>query len=321
MFPFFVVYPIVSDYHPTISSTRFMPTEIDDTQLLEYNKQGLIPGPHEKSYQFLLRVRRLLKFSSEIYSAKESKHLRVPFKLKDKMPLGNRRPALDRTNRLYGFAATWVPSFYSNQSLAPWHGGSAWIPNPHDTNPTTYVQLRKAFQSQPSYLWIYRRNDLLTHEYAHIARMSFDEPKYEELLAYKSSESSFRRFFGPIVVSPIESWLFIAVIFFITFLDYSTIYMGNLKLYASLMWLKLLPIAMIAYGTWRLYQLHGAFSRAWRHINTIINNPQQTNAIIFRLSDAEIDRFAGGSPQTVIQYAQEQKGKSLRWRLLAKAYF
>lgn len=48
--------------------------------------------------------------------------------------------------------------------------------------------------------------------------MMYEEPKFEEILAFDSSTSVFRRFFGPIVKSSYESSIFILILFLLFYL-------------------------------------------------------------------------------------------------------
>ena len=53
--------------------------------------------------------------------------------------------------------------------------------------------------------YIYGRQELMSHELCHAARFPLKADKYEELLAYQSSTSTFRKLFGPMVRSAKES--------------------------------------------------------------------------------------------------------------------
>ena len=89
---------------------------------------------------------------------------------------------------------------FSNERLAPWHGGCAWIFQFAEGLPTAaLIQLRQVFSRQPTFLGIYHRDELLTHELVHVGRMKFEEPRFEELFAYETSTSAFRRWFGPLI--------------------------------------------------------------------------------------------------------------------------
>ena len=115
--------------------------------------------------------------------------------------------------RIYGFAPHWVPLFFSNYQLAPWHGGCAWIFQLNDNTPyAAFLQLRSAFRTQKRYLGMYERTELIAHEMAHIGRMMFEEPEFEEIIAFQSSTNRFRRFFGPLFRSSKESMLFVIVL-------------------------------------------------------------------------------------------------------------
>lgn len=298
-----------------------MTTNISDSQLLEFNKQGFIPGPNEQSYHFLSRVKDSLHFANNIDEYLENSKELFPFRSEDKIPAPEKESAFHACKHLFDMTPNWVPAFYNNHDLSIWHGGSSWIPETNDRSPVIFFQLRKAFRSSPNYLWIYQRDEILSHEAVHVGRMAFDEPEFEEILAYRTSKSSLRRKLGPIVQSPDEAMAFALIITFIVALDYFLLFTQKFALYASVMWLKLIPVFMILYGLWRVWQLHRVFEKCLDNLEALLSSKDKANAVIYRLTDKEIHRFSETLPPTILQYAHEEKSKSLRWRLLNLAYF
>ena len=85
-----------------------------------------------------------------------------------------------KTKELYGIQPTWTPLFFNNYQLAPWHGGCAWIFQLTENAPTAaLLQLRAPFRHQPTYLNLYRRDELIAHELSHVGRMMYQEPQFE----------------------------------------------------------------------------------------------------------------------------------------------
>jgi hypothetical protein len=138
---------------------------IDDNALLEYFQRGLIPGPEESEEAFLQRVNQAKPLSHAEWSGLPS---------------------------LFGVAIDWVPISYSNHQIAWWEGAATWISE--DQLPS--IQLRIHFQ-KGSFLG-YSRNEVLSHEAIHAARMRFEEPQFEEVLAYATAPRAWKRFFGPL---------------------------------------------------------------------------------------------------------------------------
>lgn len=92
---------------------------VSDEQLLALDKDGIIPGPGELPADFLARARFCLGLKERLLSDMEGA---FPFSQKD---LENREVVEDVfliTRPLYGIAPRWIPLFFSNYKLLPWHG-------------------------------------------------------------------------------------------------------------------------------------------------------------------------------------------------------
>jgi hypothetical protein len=181
--------------------------------------------------------------------------------------------------------------------------------------------LRKAFRSRSRYMHMYNRADLIAHEMAHIGRMAFEEPRFEELLAYRTAPSRFHRWFGPIVQSSKESLLFIISLTLIITIDFLLLANGAAHIFYATFWLKLIPIGLIAYGLVRLWRKHQQFDACLKRLTAIVNDSEISNAIIYRLTDQEIQSFAIMTPEEILSDAKERKMHSLRWTMIYEAYF
>lgn len=93
---------------------------------------------------------------------------------------------------------------YSNKGLLPWQGGATFI-----DEDKIVIQLRKAYERKEKIYGIYPKEEIIAHELVHAKRMHLDEPCFEEILAYRTSSSPFRRYFGPLFRSSFESVLFL----------------------------------------------------------------------------------------------------------------
>ncbi len=141
---------------------------MNDEELLVCFGRGLIPGPQETEEAFVQRVQQAAALSNPEWQA-----------------------VAQATLSLFGFAIDWVPLSYSSQELSPWEGAATWI----GEGSLPSIQLRPAF-AKGSFLG-YRRSDVLAHEAVHAARMRFEEPRFEEMLAYRTSPQRWKRFLGP----------------------------------------------------------------------------------------------------------------------------
>lgn len=294
-------------------------TELTDADLLAYNQQGLIPAPEETDADFYSRVQACLGLKALL--TKERDQL-LPFKAELPLSSENLEEAYSLTEPLYGIRPTWIPLFFSNYHLAPWHGGCAWIFQLQTNGPRlSFLQLRKAFAARKNYLAIYQRDELVAHECAHVGRMNFNEERFEEILAYRSCRSSWRAWIGPIVQSATESLVFVILLSALCLSDLYLLMTGNYETYQWMLWFKILPVGLLLLGYTRLWLRQRTFHDCLAKLQETLGSLPKANHVIYRLSDREIALFAGMPPAAIREYAKEHSSKSLRWRQLTLAYF
>lgn len=223
---------------------------ITNNDLLSLAKRGLIPGPHEGEEAFLNRVQEAVPRTAPI-------------------PLP-----------LFGLCIDWIDVRYSNKNLPFWEGAALW------TGEECYVQLRKGFKTG-RYLG-YQREEVLAHEAVHAARIAFDEPRFEEVLAYRTSKSSLRKWGGPLFRRPWESAVLIC------------------SLSAAVFGYFWVPLFILGYLGARLARSQLILTRCLRKI------PLSGLAC---LSDKEIDRFSKLSSEEIKAALQQDptfRGRFLR---------
>jgi hypothetical protein len=286
-----------------------------DEKFFIWNQAGLIPGPSENEEQYHERVKYCLNLDREITN-------KLPFRDEDKGSHEILDSSFALTNEIYDIAPNWIPIFFSDYQMVLWHGGCAWIFQVDEKTPTAAImQLRKTFQKNTKYLGLYDRQELIAHELAHVGRMMFEEPIFEEYHAYRSSKSTFRRWFGPIVQSSKESLFFVIVLLFIFILDVSLIALDQHSLYHWALSLKGLPLLLISGAIGRLIWRHRQYDRCLKALKEIVSSKEKANAIIYRLTDQEIIKFSKMSRKHILEYIDHQKNESLRWKIIASAYF
>ncbi len=279
-------------------------------ELWNYNQLGLIPGPNETDHDFLNRAEYCLK-------------------LKDELPkiLGETNQNIDPTQfenaffnikESYDILPKWVPIFFTNHKLSFWHGGCAWIYQLTETTPTaSFLQLRRNFLNRSKYLF-YSRDELIAHELSHVGRMMFEEPKFEEFLAYRLSPSWFRRWFGPIIQSSTESMIFLLSLVMVLILDAYFFLSGNLLSLQMIMWLKVIPLALFVSGCFRVILRHYCFNRCLKKLTQILQNDEKKAlAVAYRLTDKEIISFSKSSLDTIKQHIHKNGATSPRWKVIS----
>ncbi len=291
-------------------------TTLTDEQLLHLNFRGLIPGPTETETQFMARSDYCLHLGNFLTEKQD-----LPFDASDVAGIDVLREAFPMTQELYGMEPDWLPIFFSNYKLVPWHGGCAWIFQMTENSPTAaFFQLRKAFREQGNYLGLYQRKELMAHEISHVGRMMFQEPCFEEILAYRSSQSWFRRTFGPLLEAPWEGMAFVFILLLIFILDLSLLSVDLPAYYSLFQWLKLIPIALLGIALCRLWRRQHCFSKCLDKLTQLTHSCNKANALIYRLTDSEISQIARMPLEEIDNFLGEQKTNSLKGRLLYLLY-
>ncbi len=285
---------------------------MDDKELLKLNELGIIPGSFETKEDFLLRADYCLRLktnSQNIIKDFDSDSLMDEFLVDPSK----------KTKLLFDISPKWVPVFFSNHRLMPWHGGAAWIFQENEKSPiSAFFQLRHRLKRDRRYLGIYDRHELMAHEMSHIGRMVFHEPRFEELIAYQTSESAFRRFFGCIVRSSSESFIFMFLILSLFLLDLFFIASGQEEMLEFSLYLKLIPLSIIGLAFVRLWNTHQTFFKAKENLKKIAKDESLICAILYRLQDKEIEQFSRWSREEMLSYIETQE--CLRWRVIKTAY-
>ena len=281
-------------------------------KLLEYNTEGFIPGPSESMEAFEQRVSYCLNLPS---------NPDLPLPKETEGPKELIESAYPSSTTLFDIKPHWIPIFFSNYQLMPWHAGCAWIFQVSDQTPTAaFFQLRSHFKIHPSYLGIYQRDEIFAHEIAHVGRMMFEEPKYEEILAYQTSKNKWRQYIGPLFQSGGETALFVFLLLPLVLWDTYLLTMGYDTLYKATWWTKLIPVALLSLYFIRLWMRQTTFKKTLRRLGKAVGY-ENAHAVIYRLTDQEIEIFSKITADEIRRYAERQRDKSLRWQVIAAAYF
>lgn len=284
-----------------------------DEDLLSYNIRGFLPGPEEKEEDFLKRVSSLEELSGDpqkFFSGSS------PFPTEDRV----RRHHWDlkRTDlkKIFQVSPDWLFAFYHNKKLPFWQAGATWIvEDPSKNVKLALLQFRKGLK-KGSYLGLYALDEILAHEAVHAVRMAYNEPIFEEHLAYLTSSSTIRRIFGSLFQKPVEFillFLFMSGICFGIFTDSVWTEAYTLFRVSYSLLLGLISISLV-----RLGFRHFRFINAYKKLQKITTDPF---AVLLRLTDKEILHFSKISVDEMKKTIHEEKEKSLRWRVIYLAFF
>ncbi|GAB4189636.1 MAG: hypothetical protein Tsb0015_10420 [Simkaniaceae bacterium] len=271
---------------------------MDAAFLKELNEQGFLAGPNETKENFLTRIKAA--------SAMNPKQI-FP-KWKDIIPLDPQNHqndiahAIARTRSVFGISSPWLPGFFSNKKLPFWLGGVTWLVQ-EKAGSLPILQLRKEFfRKKRSKLYSF--TEIYAHELVHAARAAFNEPKFEEIFAYRTSSQSFRRNLGAIFQRPFESAVFLAVLF-------SGIFFRAYSLLSIF-----LPIGLGAYFLLRLIYYRRLLAKCLNKLSQVfLEDPFW---IALRLTDREIISFSRFSLKEIQSYIKAQS--SLRWLQIRSSF-
>lgn len=224
---------------------------------MEYQRFTL--GPHETEEMLQKRIERL-----------ETLNNNPP-----KTPLtdGDWDGARERLKELYGVDPDWIVAYFGNERLTFYQAAATWIIEEEGCR-IPLIQLKTRYADLPKGC-----TEILAHEAVHAVRMQFDEPWYEEIFAYQTSQYGFRRWFGPLFLHLWEAPAFIVLS------------MAPLLgiFHPLFFWL---PWGFLALLLMRLAALRLILKLAFLRFVKLGLKKSECWAFAFRLSDREIFSFA-----------------------------
>ncbi len=294
----------------------------DIAKLVDLDSHGILLAPGESAEIFKQRLIMLRNHLEEIHSELENNgeiHLfsNITLEKSKRIPRAILAEAAEIDKKHYAFAIDWVPGFFLSKSLGFLWGGCA-ISFPE--NNLSIFLIRASFAKKKKWL-MYRRDELLSHELCHVARMPIGDRSFEELFAYKLSPSRLRRVFGGCFQYTWDAILFI-VPFFLLVGAQATRYLLNDPYWLPIepFWavVPLYPLFLLARNHW----LRGKFFKAKANLEAAgVADPMP---ILFRMTKREIFEFAGFGGKCdlpAIQTHLQSKTKTdLRWKIIAERF-
>lgn len=263
------------------------------TELKNLGEEGFIPGPAESEEEFVKRVDILKSLS----------------KNPEKFMEGGEVEPLACNFQSLGAAPKWIPKQYSNRRLLPWQGAVAWTFKTPEGVPFPMIQLRKGFK-KGSFL-LYDREEVLAHETLHALRLTFEEPRFEEILAYSHAKRRWRRLLGPLFRTPGQALVFISLILlslglqFLSLFYYATPY---------LKWAPLLPLGDLFFRFTMLLRDRRILRKTLGTLKNLFPKWKDPFAIAIRLKDKEIQQFSHASLEKILLYIKGESETSVRWQ-------
>lgn len=247
--------------------------ETRDQVLQALNKRGLIPGPEECEETFFARC---VRSASNASSA-----------------------------QLWDMKLDWVKILYQSKGLHFWEGGCTWIEGDQ-----TLIQLHPSFFKKRRH-WGYCQEEIISHELVHVIRGAFEEPIFEEILAYHTSPSPFRRYWGPLWRTTHETTAFLIILFLCTIASF----------FEPLGWCAWgCSALLLGYFSVRLIRNQRIFKRALQRIKGHVGI-EKSLPLMLHLTDQEIIHFSKIGHNEVVPYSLEMAQNQIRWQQIRASYF
>lgn len=286
--------------------------------LARFDAAGILLGPGETGAQLADRVRHLAAhiaaLRQELSRDGKADFQFTQFAAADEIPPPVFAAARARTEDLYGFSIDWVPGFYTQYRMGLLFAGCAYYS--YDDYFALFI-LRRSFQHRERWL-IYSRTELMAHELCHIAHLGLNSRHYEEILAYQTATSPFRRWVGGVLRTPRETTILMTTVL-------------------ALLGAQILNLTFRAPERWHDFPMPQAFTLAALVIAGIVVQylvalrrlrraqaalarvaPRATaRAILFRCTDADIAALAAlpRQPAAVAAWLAQRHAAELRWRV------
>ena len=251
------------------------PIPTSTEQFLLFFSKGIIPFPGEDLPSLLKRFTYL----ESLLHNPETFFSTIPHR--SFFSLGNKLP--------------WFFGFYKARRLPFWIAALTWIvPTEHGFS-VPCLQL-----SSTSSFLLPSREEIVNHESIHALRANFDEPRFEEILAYRTSKSRFRKFLGPLFQTTTESNIFIIISLFTLLATF--FFTSSLPAF--------LPTFYLSFLSFRLFFRNKTLERCIRRLSPSYKNCEQ---LLLHLTDAEIELIAKKGSGI-------RKKNCLRWQQINALY-
>ncbi len=286
----------------------------DPSTPYDLDSHGLIAAPGETLESFsarideLLRTRARFDLCADGDAGAQRLEDEVGFKVGAVEPMDAAiiSEAAEKTEKLFGFRADWVPAFFPARGLGLLWGGCTVITE--SGFPVFF--LRRGFRNKPKW-FIYRRDELLAHELCHAVRGCLEDETYEEHFAYMTSASAFRRWSGNCFRREWDAIAFLIPVVLLLVVQV-IVYTGILNLPLWPFWI--IAFAFPAFLIARNIPERRTFFAARAKLERLgFTNP---DAALFRMTADEIRALARTPDDRLETFLQEKSGAELRWQIL-----
>lgn len=266
---------------------------ISNSENRALGEAGFIPGPSELEKDFIKRIHLLKKQTPTLLEERGYELLICNF-------------------HDLGAKPNWIPLIYSNRRLLPWQGAASWVITTPEGMVFPLVQLRKGFRK--GRFLFNDRDEVLRHEALHAMRVTFNEPRFEEILAYFHAKKKWKQFLGPLFRKPSQVCIFLSLVFLALGVQATAlIFCSSFCLLCSNIATSL-PLVDLFFRLISLMKDRKVLAKSFDALRTLFPKEKTPFAIAIRLKDSEIQMFATKPLRELLLYIKQHSSSSLRWR-------
>ena len=284
----------------------------------ELDSHGLVAAPGETLESFAARIDEILRTRArfDLCSGGQGDsgqiEAEVGFKVGAVEPMDAAivAEAAEKTERIFGFRADWVPAFFPSRGLGLLWGGCTVITE--SGFPVFF--LRRGFRNKRKW-FIYRRDELLAHELCHAVRGCLEDETYEEHFAYMTSASAFRRWSGNCFRRESDAIVFLLPVVLLLAVQI-VVYTGLLNLPLWPFWI--IAFAFPAFLVARNIPERRTFFNARAKLEHA--GFAKPDAALFRMTTDEIRTIARMPDDGLETFFQSKSDAELRWQILLQRF-
>ncbi len=288
--------------------------ENDIDSLVELDSNGFLLAPNESLDKYKKRIlivtENVENINNELRNSQNFDFNGIcVLNERDRIPAEIMSEASRITKDEYGFEIDWAPGFFMSKSLGLLWGGCAIL------IPEVFVSvflIRSSFREKRKWLF-YRRDELLSHELCHTARMPIDDRVFDENFAYKLSPSWLRRKFGSCFRHEADAILFILPIFLLLAVQMLGIFFAiNIPILPFWILALIYPIFLLI----RNHLTSSTLKEAAKALSLF--GFEHPYSALFRSTSHEIVKIAkfANSQEELSAWLAEKEKSEIRWKLI-----
>lgn len=285
--------------------------------LVFFDEHGLFLGPEETPAAFAARLRTLRQNLEEFHQELDGKgyidFFGARLVKKDAIPKRTFDLVQTETRQLYRFAIDWVPGFYTNYRMGLLFAGCAYYS--FDDFFAVFI-IRQAFQKREKW-FLYGRSELMSHELCHIAHIAHDSRKFEEVFAYQTSPSFFRRAVGGLLRSTTDTYLLLGSVLLLLAAQVTNVTVRPMERWQDFPMPQLFGLCgvVLLFIIGRYLLCLRQFRRARARLAECFGE-DVASAVLFRCSDTEIVKLSQLSSASGRSWVEDLVSRELRWKII-----